>query len=136
MDVCKEILRLNNDDNIGARYLLMAIYAFFEDEKSLLELCKKYKENNFEVLFPLFALYYKLGNDKKAKEYLDKINKENPNFVKYFKGNLKFDKKIFDGCFTIGDASEIFMYFHEHGFLTDTIPNIDDYVLDYFKNKK
>ena len=28
--VCKEILKLNNNDNTGARYLLMAIYATLE----------------------------------------------------------------------------------------------------------
>ena len=36
-DVCMEILRLNESDNTGARYLLMAIYAYLEEEKELLK---------------------------------------------------------------------------------------------------
>ena len=66
-DVCKEILRLNNNDNTGARYLLMAIYAYLEEEKEMLKLYKKYPEEALGILFPLFILYYKLVNDKKLK---------------------------------------------------------------------
>ena len=68
-DVCKEILKLNKNDNTGARYLLMAIYAYLEEENDMLKLYKKYPEESLVMLFPLFILYYKQGNDKKAKEY-------------------------------------------------------------------
>lgn len=30
-----EIVSLNNNDNTGARYLLMAIYAYLEEEKEI-----------------------------------------------------------------------------------------------------
>lgn len=135
-DICKEMLRLNENDNMGARYLLMAIYAYFEEEKELLNIYKKYPEENLEVLFPLFALYYKLGDDKKAKEYLKRINKSNSNFVKYFKDTIKTDEKISTGYYTIGDLSEVIMYFQQYGFLTDTMPTINYYVIEYLKDNK
>lgn len=135
-DVCKEILKLNENDNTGARYLLMAIYAFLEEENDMLKLYKKYPEENLEMLFPLFILYYKQGDDKKAKEYLDRINKANPDFIKFFKGAMKENTKVPDGYYSKGDSSEVIMYFRQYDFLVGTIPTIDYYILENSKKKK
>lgn len=133
IDVCKEILRLNNNDNIGARYLLMAIYAYLEEEQLMLNLYKKYPAEDLEMLFPLFILYYKLGNDKKAIDCLKRISNANPDFIKYFKGTMKLNKNIPDSHYCKGDASEVIMYFKEYDFLVDTIPAIDYYILENSK---
>lgn len=133
-DVCKEIIKLNENDNLGARYLLMAIYAYLEEEKDMLKLYKKYNEDNLEMLFPLFINYYKKGDDNKAKEYLDMINKVNPNLIKFFKGTMKKNKNVPDGHYAIGDSSEVMMYFVEYRFLLLTMPTLKDYILEY--NKK
>lgn len=135
-NVCKEILRLNENDNMGARYLLMAIYAFFEEENEMLKLYKKYPEEDLEMLFPLFVLYYKQENDKKAKEYLDRINKANPHFIKFFKGTIKENTDIPYRHYAKGDSSEVIMYFREYDFLVETIPTIDYYILENSKKKK
>ena len=135
-DVCKEILKLNENDNTGARYLLMAIYAYLEEENDMLKLYKKYSEESLEMLFPLFILYYKQGNDKKAKDYLDRINQANPDFIKFFKGTMKENKNVPEGYYSKGDSSEVIMYFRQYDFLVDTIPTIDYYILEYSKNKK
>ena len=134
-DLCKEILKLNESDNTGARYLLMAIYATLEEEKEMLKLYKKYKEDNLEMLFPLFVLYYKLENNEKAIEYLTKINKKNPHFIKFFKGTLKEDNMP-EGYFSPGSASEVIMYMNTYVFLLITIPNIDEYILENSKKRK
>lgn len=136
-DVCKEVLRLNENDNMGARYLLMAIYATLEEEKDILRLYKKYPEEDLEMIFPLFALYYKLGDDKKAREYLERINKCNSNFVKYFKGTIKQSEKVSPGYYSRGDSSEIFMYLERYDYLLITMPNLHEYVIEnLMKNKK
>lgn len=135
-DVCKEILKLNKNDNTGARYLLMAIYAFLEEENDMLKLFKKYPEESLEMLFPLFILYYKQGDDKKTKEYLDRINKANPDFIKFFKGTMKENTKVPYGYYSKGDSSEVIMYFKNYDFLVETIPTIDYYILKYSKKKK
>ena len=100
IEVCKEILKLNENDNTGSRYLLMALYAIIEDEKSMLDLYKKYKENNLEMLFPMFVLYYKKEDDVKAKKYLDMINKGNKHFIKFFKGTMKLEEDIMPGYYS------------------------------------
>ena len=139
-NVCKEVLRLNENDNLGARYLLMAIYATLEEEKDMLDLYKKYPEEDLEMLFPLFAIYYKIGNDKKAKDYLNRIDKCNSNFVKYFKGIIKQSEKVRTGYYSRGDSSEIFMYLERYDYLLITMPRLHEYVIENLikskKNKK
>ena len=135
--VCNEVLKLNANDNMGVRYLLMAIYATLEEENDMLKLYKKYPEEDLEMLFPLFAIYYKNGNDKKAKEYLKRIDKCNPNFVKFFKGTIEESKKISPGYYSRGDSSEIFMYLERYDYLLVTMPKLHEYVIEnLMKNKK
>ena len=114
----------------------MAIYAYLEEEKDMLALYKKYPEEALEMLFPLFILYYKLGNDKKAKEYLDRINKANPNFIKFFKGTMKQNIDVPERHYVKGDSSEVIMYFQQYDFLVETIPTINYYILENIKKKK
>ena len=42
-EVLERILELNENDNLGARYLLSGVYAYFEDKDSLNKLIKKYE---------------------------------------------------------------------------------------------
>ena len=135
-DVCLEILRLNNNDNTGARYLLMAIYAYLEEEKEMLKLYKKYPEEALEMLFPQFALYYKLGKDKEAKELLERINKANPHFIKFFKGTIKRNEDIPYRHYSKGDSSEVIMYFEQYDFLVMTLPSIHEFILENSKKSK
>ncbi len=134
--ICKEVLRLNENDNLGARYLLMAIFATLEEEKDMLKLYRKYPEENLEMLFPLFALYYKIGNDKKAKEYLIRVNKCNSNFVKLFKGTIKQSEKASPGYYSRGDSSEIFIYLTRYDYLLITMPKLHEYIVENLINKK
>lgn len=135
-NVCREVLRLNENDNMGARYLLMAIYATLEKENDMLKLYKKYPEEDLEMMFPLFALYYKLGNDKKAKEYLNRVDKCNSNFVKFFKGTIKESKNVSSGYYSRGDSSEIFMYLNRYDYLLITMPKLHEYVIENLMKKK
>lgn len=133
--VCKEVLRLNKSDNLGARYLLLAAYSLLEEEKELLNLYKKYPEENLETLFPLFALYYKLNDEKKAKKYFDRINKCNSNFVKYFNGTIKENKDVDYGCYIRGDSSEVYMYVERYCYLFVSMIRLREYVFENFTNK-
>ena len=135
-NICREVLRLNENDNMGARYLLMAIYATLEKENDMLKLYKKYPEEDLEMIFPLFALYYKLGNDKKAKEYLNRIDKCNSNFVKFFNGTIKESKNVSSGYYSRGDSSEIFMYLNRYDYLLITMPKLHEYVIENLMKKK
>ena len=114
----------------------MAIYAVLENEKDMLKFYKKSQEESFHMLFPLFVLYYKLGNDEKANEYLERVKKANSNFVKFFKGTIKVNENVPFGCYSIGDSSEVLMYFDNYLFLMMSVPGIGDYVLKNSKKNK
>lgn len=73
-EACLEILDLNNDDNLGARFILMHIYAYFEDEKSAVKLFERYDcQKSTQFLLPLSTLYYKLGKTRKAAAYIKEL---------------------------------------------------------------
>ena len=100
------------------------------------KLYKKYLEDDLVMMFPLFALYYKLGNDKKAKEYLNRVDKCNSNFVKFFKGTIKESKNVSSGYYSREDSYEIFMYLNRYDYLLITMPKLHEYVIENLMKKK
>lgn len=74
----EEIIRLNENDNLGARYTLLALYCYFEEEDKANALFEKYKVDSAFMLLPMIALYYKKENNKKFKFLIKKLNNKNP----------------------------------------------------------
>lgn len=91
---CENILRLNTNDNMGARYTLMHLYALLEMEDQALELHKRYKEDSTLMLLPLSLLYYKQDDYSKASRYLTRLVKANPDTRLFFRiiGTDEFTK--------------------------------------------
>ena len=91
--IFEEMIRLCENDNLGARYNLIHIYCHFEDEESALKLAKKFSDDDsVQMLLPLSILYYRLDDLKKASSYLRKIKSTNKDAVDFFTG-------IIDGNF-------------------------------------
>ena len=135
IEVCKEVLEITQSDRIQIRYLLLAIYSYLEDENEVMNLYKKYKEENLYTLIPVLILYYKLENKKKVKEYLQKIENKNHHFIKYFKNTLKIEKGNKEGYPIEGKPSEIINYFNSFSFLLNSVPNLK-YDLFDLKNEE
>ena len=135
IDLCKEILRLDKKDTINIRYLLMAVYATLEDEKSMLRLYKKYKDESFMMLFSMFILYYKKEDEENAHMYLEKVNKANKNLIKYYKGKIDEEKFMGTDFYEEGSIEEILTYFESFDFLIVQLYSIKDYVLENSKNR-
>ena len=98
-DECRDMLRLCTNDNLGIRYTLMHIYAFFEDEQEALKLNEKYPDESTMMLLPLSVLYYKKRDFKTASEYLQKLSKINKglnNFLKAAKSKEKLTELMLD----------------------------------------
>ncbi len=82
----EEILVLNEEDNLGVRYILMNIYLLLEDEDAALKLYSKYNEyDETRLLLPLSMLYYKKIDYQQAKYYLKKLAKTNKDTKKFMK---------------------------------------------------
>lgn len=77
----EELIRLNENDNLGVRYRLMALYSYFEDADSVNSLLDRYPEESAFMLLPVIALYYKMENNKKMKSYIRKLENRNPELL-------------------------------------------------------
>lgn len=132
--ICKELIHLSSHDLLGARYLLMAIYAYFEDINQFFAIYDEKSDSEIGALFPLFVLHYKLGNEKEAKKTLKDIIHLYPSFLKYFKGSINLDKSIvLQEGYVKGTISELIAYFDMISFLMNTIPNIKYAIEEYSK---
>lgn len=69
----EELLRLNEKDNMGVRYDLMALYCLLEEEDKMKALWEKYPEDSAFILLPFITLYYKMENTTKMKTYIKKL---------------------------------------------------------------
>lgn len=80
----EEMLKLCRNDNLGVRYILMHLYAYFEDEEGAIALHKEYDEyEESQMLLPLAVLYYKKADFEQSLQYLRRLAKANKDTKKF-----------------------------------------------------
>lgn len=126
--LAREIIRLNENDNTGTRYLLMGLYAYMEDYSSMKKLYNKYSEENLFMLVPFMIYYFKQAKYEEAEKYLDRIKKVNKHFVSYYENIDDYDGSLPDG-YSLGDISEVETVAYELNFLFITMPNIESFIV-------
>lgn len=94
MQEAEEILRLNENDNMGMRYLLYLLYAKLEEKDRAEKLFKNYEEDNFAVNLPLSLLYFKVGELNTAKKYLKLADQNNDYFHRYLNDTIDLDEAL------------------------------------------
>ena len=88
----EEMLRLCENDNLGARYRLIHLYVYFEDEQAALALYNQYEqEDSTQFLLPLSMLYYKKMNLKESLKYLKLLKKANKDTQEFFQAIINYD---------------------------------------------
>lgn len=128
----EEMIRLNEDDNLGMRYMLMALYAYFEDEDSALALYKKYEEDTAFMLLPLIVLYYKKEDDKKMRSCIRKLKRWNPEVLKALKlfmdedAEEELEEIVNSTAFRPASAEEVVLALTESAFLYVTMNEFMD----------
>ncbi|MCH3951639.1 MAG: hypothetical protein LKE33_12010 [Acidaminococcus sp.] len=137
----EEIIRLNVNDSTGARFLLMHLYAFMEDDRKAVRLFKKYKSDSaIGFLLPLSMLYFKLGEIQKAEHYLLMLKELGPDleqFIEYIR-NDKWENLILEGSkgfYQPYKLSEYAMVFSDCRFFYLTCEAYWDWAYSYFENK-
>ena len=97
IQIGEEMLRLNQNDNLGIRFLLMPLYAKMCNEMKALKLYKreKYEQKSSFYLLALALLYFKLGDWPEAKSYLETLKQEYPITKKLIRSIKKGDQSIF-----------------------------------------
>lgn len=73
VEACSKVLMLNDNDNLGVRYTLMAVYAMLEERTLAEALYQKYPEEGSSMLLPMLALYYKLDDTEAATDCLKRL---------------------------------------------------------------
>lgn len=86
----EDILRLNEADNMGIRYILMGIYCQLEQMEKAKELYQRFPEASAQMLLPLVLLSLKHDDELSAKRYYKELQKENKDCKKVF-GRREFD---------------------------------------------
>lgn len=78
ISVAKEMLKLNKMDNLGARYDLMALYVYNEDEFNARKLMRQFPDEKDSGWFqlPMALLYYRLEKWEEAQKLVEALKKE------------------------------------------------------------
>ncbi len=106
VELAEEMLELSTGDNLGVRFHLLGLYAYFEDKK-ILDLHKKFNYLLLET-FPVAVYYYKKGNKTKFNNMIKKIKESHPDiFENIFMVIQDTDKYRSKGFFAPGDITEV-----------------------------
>lgn len=84
----KELLEMNPNDALGARYELMRVYAHLEkydEAKAFLDEHEKEYRLDDMLLIPMMLLSLKVGKNEVAEDYYRKLLKENSDVTKFLR---------------------------------------------------
>lgn len=115
----EEMKRLDDTDHKHVHFDLLGLYAQVEDDQKINKMCKNCNDKCILYFIVMMVLYFKKGNFRKAKEYLEEVMKINPYFVSYFDNNNdKPASKEENEIFRIVDN---YCYLFENDFLKEFI---------------
>lgn len=106
-ELCLDILKLNKKDDLRVRYILLAIYAYQEDEHNFMKFYEELNEESLETILPALILYYKLNEMDKVDSYLQKAKMLSSEIIVFFKKyladcrNEKFDVDLSDSILSV-----------------------------------
>ncbi len=139
---CEDMIRLSENDNLGVRYLLMHLYAFYGNEKAALKLWKKYDGNKeTQMLLPLSILYFRKEEFEKAEEYFSQLMEINKDTKKFFRALKKDDlDRFMEEMNGFGyrpySIEELITELMENSFLFEIVPLYAEWAYEQTKGKK
>ena len=139
VDQAKKMLELSENDNVGARHELMALYAMMGDVEGAEELHKAYPEESTSMLLPLILLYYSRDDYTKARRYLKIVDRKNPDFRKMMMGQLTeqyMEKYIMPDGFMPNTIGEIMDFMDRAEYLVDASAGAFSWMRSELKKKK
>jgi hypothetical protein len=113
IELYEYIIYLNENDNMGARYSLMGLYAMLEECEKMKEIIDHYPEDNIPTHLFQFVLAYKQTDYTKARRHLRAVQMKVPDFKKFVKGQLDEDDvetHFIEGYYRPFSLEEIIMY--------------------------
>lgn len=141
VEVAERMLVLCENDNLGIRYRLMALYTYFEDVEKGENLYKENKKyDDTQILLPASILYYKQANFTKAKQILTRLEKSNSGTKKFFKAVAENELSSSDfeklsGVYRPGTIEEYYMAFYDSMFLYPGVTTYFEWAYDELNKK-
>ena len=140
IDEGTDMLRLCENDNLGIRYRLMHLYAYMEDELHAVALHKKFEANDdTQMLLPLSILYYKLGEEEQAADYLAQLSKCNKDTKKFLtdlaKGRLENILNMADDGYCPNTYEELQTELDENSFLFVSASGFPEWALEHLPKR-
>lgn len=141
MHICEEVLKLNENDNMGVRYILMSLYAFFEDTKKAEALAERFEQEDCAfMLLPQLALCFKTEDYEKADRLLSTLAEKIPGGRHAFKelddmeveDILAMDPEYYEPY----SVQEIELAYSENYFLYDGMPDFLPWVIHRYPKMK
>jgi tetratricopeptide (TPR) repeat protein len=124
----EEILVLNPNDNLGARYMLFALYLDKGELSKAEKLLKQYEEETAHGLYNKLLLeLLKNGFSTKAVKILKEVKKQNPYVIPFLTGKKRLPKHMpeYHGW---GDENEAVIYVDEHLHLWKKIEGVQEWL--------
>lgn len=128
IELYENIIELNKNDNMGARYSLMGLYAMLEEPEKMFAIIKRYPEDSIPTHLFQFVLAYKQLDYTKARKHLRSIQSRVPDFKYFINGQLDeedIEREEIPGTYRPYSLEEIIMYMSEFKtiFITESILN-------------
>lgn len=128
IELYENIIELNENDNMGARYSLMGLYAMLEEPERMYAIIKRYPEDSIPTHLFQFVLAYKQLDYTKARKHLRAIQSRVPDFKYFINGQLDeedIEREKIPGAYRPYSLEEIIMYMSEFKtmFITESILN-------------
>jgi hypothetical protein len=138
---CEDILYLNEGDNMGVRYTLMALYALLEEQESCEALYKRYSEKSSFMVLPLIALYYRLDEKAKAAEWMGVLTSQIRGIKSALKELTQMDEdELFDlseiNCYAPRSSEELQVAYANSFYLYGTMPDFLPWLIANLPQKK
>ncbi|NYE03645.1 tetratricopeptide (TPR) repeat protein [Bacillus niacini] len=124
----EEILVLNTNDNLGARYMLFALYLDKAELSKAEKLLKQYEEETAYGLYNKVLLeLLKNGLSAKAARILKEAKKQNPNVIPFLTGKKRLPKHMPE-YHSWGDVNEAIIYVDAHLHLWKKIEGLQEWL--------
>lgn len=141
LEECEDLLRLCESDNLGIRYTLCSLYAYFEMFDECEKLCNRYNESSSLMLLPYAIMKYKKGDYENCKKVLKDVKKYNPDLIKLFNDDMALLESDFwtletTEYYAPESKEEALIAIETNMFLLLSLEHFNEFVSDTLKNIK
>lgn len=134
--LCRQLLVLNTNDNMGIRYLLMKLYAIVENHEEAELLNASFEDQTFSFKLPYALTLYHCGRYEQAKAELTQLFEKYPfarSIMIYNKKPSEKDLEHLSLGIPIGKPGEVYAVLDEHSELITN--NFKNWLKKNFKTK-